>query len=89
MEQRYQETIRLLKQQNEEIKAGSDENRALLAHGSEQMLSDQLKEMTSVLEEFDLKYSRKEKQLLTARNQNSQLKEAFDKLKEMQTKVTD
>ena len=61
----------------------------MLAQGSEQMLSEQLKEMTSVLEEFDLKYSRKEKQLLTARNQNQQLKEAFDKLKDMQTKVTD
>ena len=53
------------------------------------MLSEQLKEMTAVLEEFDLKYSRKEKQLLVARNQNSQLKEAFDQLKVMQTKVTD
>lgn len=89
MESRYQETIKMLKQQNESMKAGTDENRALMAQGSEQMLSEQLKEMTSVLEEFDLKYSRKEKQLLVARNQNSQLKEAFDQLKVMQTKVTD
>mgnify|MGYP006952840870 FL=1 len=43
------------------MKAGTEENRALMAQGSEQMLSEQLKEMTSVLEEFDLKYSRKEK----------------------------
>jgi hypothetical protein len=44
--------------------------------------------MTAVLEEFDNKYSRKEKQLELARNQNSQLKDAFDKLRDIQTKMS-
>ena len=87
MMQRHQEKVQILKQQNQELKDGSNENRALLVQGSEQMLSDQLKEMTAVLEEFDHKYSRKEKQLDVARNQNAQLKDAFDKLRDIQTKI--
>jgi len=46
------------------------------------MLSEQLREMTQVLDEFDAKFSRKEKQLETARNQGKMLKDAFDTLKE-------
>lgn len=45
---------------------------------TEQMLSQQLKEMTEVLDEFDIKYSKKEKQLEYARDQYKQLKDAFD-----------
>ena len=35
-----------------------------------------------MLEEFDEKYSRKEKQLRTAREQNEELKGAFDSLRQ-------
>lgn len=38
------------------------------------MMSKQLKEMTEVLDEVDQKYSRKEQQLLAAREQNQKLK---------------
>lgn len=34
--------------------------------------------MTEVLDEFDIKYSKKEKQLELVRDQNKQLKDAFD-----------
>ena len=42
------------------------------------MMSKQLQEMTEVLDEVDKKYSRKESQLRTAREQNQKLKQAFD-----------
>lgn len=38
--------------------------------------------MTQVLEEFDLKFSRKEKQLEIFKAQNVKLKDAFDQIKE-------
>ena len=52
------------------------------------MLSEQLKEMTAVLEEFDLKYTRKEKQLEVARDQNKQLKAAFEQIKDMKSDLS-
>jgi methylthioribose-1-phosphate isomerase len=53
----------------------------------EQLLSEQLREMTMVLDEFDKKFSKKEKQLETARHQNTQLKHAFDQMKQLQKQM--
>ena len=39
--------------------------------------------MTAVLEEFDEKYSRKEKQLDASRRQTDQIKESFESLKKL------
>jgi septal ring factor EnvC (AmiA/AmiB activator) len=50
--------------------------------------SEQLREMTAVLEEFDEKYSRKEKQLEASRRQTDQIKEAFEGLKQLQNQTT-
>ena len=45
------------------------------------MLNDQLKEMTEVLEEFDAKYTKKEKALQVAKQQNDQLKKAYENMR--------
>ena len=76
MEEQYAERVRHLKDQNQRLmesqrdasRAGADQASSMLATGgsptvenAEKILSEQLREMTSVLEEFDTKYSRKEK----------------------------
>ena len=83
MERQYGERIRHLKDKNSQLLA-EQENYKLGNRDphAEQMLSEQLKEMTAVLEEFDLKYTRKEKQLEVARDQNKQLKAAFEQIKD-------
>ena len=43
--------------------------------------------MTQVLEEFDLKFSRKERQLEIFKAQNLKLKDAFDQLKEEKNNI--
>lgn len=48
---------------------------------TQQMLNDQLKEMTEVLEEFDAKYTKKEKALQVAKQQNDQLKKAYENMR--------
>jgi len=91
MEKQYADRVRLLKETNQKLvetsKAGADGSGAggpKVNAGAEQLLSEQLREMTAVLEEFDVKYTRKEKQLEVARDQNKQLKAAFDKIRSLQ-----
>lgn len=89
MERQYGERIRHLKDKNSQLLA-EQENYKLGNRDphAEQMLSEQLKEMTAVLEEFDLKYTRKEKQLEVARDQNKQLKAAFEQIKDMKSDLS-
>lgn len=52
---------------------------------TEEMLSQQLNQMMQVLDEFDSKFAKKEKQLTSSKNQIKQLNEAYDTLKNLQT----
>ena len=55
---------------------------------SDLVLSEQLREMTSVLDEFDAKYTKKEQQLEAMNQKNWQLKEAYESIKALQDKTT-
>ena len=53
------------------------------------MVSQQLKDMTSVLEEFDAKYTRKEDQLKEAREENQILNNQLEQLKRLHENALD
>ena len=81
LEERYQPQIKSLTQENSQYKTEieicrKDAERRMINHDDQvnTLLGSQLREMTKVLEEFDEKYTRKEKQLKIARDQNKQLK---------------
>lgn len=86
MERKYAEKIRLLEDKNLVLVEENKEKNNVSTGpksiaGAEELLSEQLRDMTAVLEDFDIKYTKKEKQLEMAREQNKQLKQAFDKLR--------
>ena len=53
------------------------------------MLSEQLREMTTVLEEFDTKYSRKEAQLKESTKKNAHMKDTLAQLKILQNETVE
>lgn len=76
-----------IKDMQAEQKKREEQMSAANAIQTEQLLSGQLREMTQVLDEFDQKFTRKEKQLEAFRTQNKQMKEAYDTVKEMQIQL--
>ena len=72
-----------LKDIQAEQKKRDEQMAAANAIQTEQLLSGQLREMTQVLDEFDQKFTRKEKQLDVVKQQNKQMKEAYDTVKEL------
>lgn len=68
LEHRYNKKVELISEENQLVKDELMRMQTELQHKLEnectqEMLNDQLKEMTEVLEEFDAKYSKKEKAL--------------------------
>ena len=89
LEARYNQKLELMNEENklvrkELLKLQAELEKNQQTDITQGILNNQLKEMTDVLEEFDLKYSKKEKALQTAKKQNQQLKDAFDNIKKSQ-----
>ena len=89
LEARYTQKLELMNEENklvrkELLKLQAELEKNQQTDITQGILNNQLKEMTDVLEEFDLKYSKKEKALQTAKKQNQQLKDAFDNIKKSQ-----
>ena len=89
LEARYNQKLELMNEENklvrkELLKLQAELEKNQQTDITQGILNNQLKEMTDVLEEFDRKYSKKEKALQTAKKQNQQLKDAFDNIKKSQ-----
>lgn len=72
----------------ENIPEPSEKDDRETQEASEQLIAEQLREMTAVLEEFDEKYSEKEVQLKQAMDQNAKLKEAYDCIRQQSQQLS-
>lgn len=77
-----------LKSENECLRQHQINVEAQVQKNTQEVLAEQLREMSCVLEEFDEKYTKKEKQVDSLKSQVQELKEDREKLQDLYSQTS-